>query len=144
MIPPLQCSSELNAQEVKMSETSEIEWTDATWNPTTGCTKVSKGCDNCYAERISERFRGIKGHPYEQGFDLKLWHSRVHLPLFWKSPKRIFVNSMSDLFHKEIPHSFINEVFDTMELGDWHTYQVLTKRSSLLRNFVNKRYVSTP
>lgn len=127
-----------------MSETSEIEWTDATWNPTTGCTKVSKGCDNCYAERISERFRGIKGHPYEQGFDLKLWHSRVHLPLFWKSPKRIFVNSMSDLFHKEIPHSFINEVFDTMELGDWHTYQVLTKRSSLLRNFVNKRYASTP
>jgi len=127
-----------------MAETSEIEWTDATWNPTTGCTKVSKGCDNCYAERISERFRGVKGHPYEQGFDLKLWHSRVHLPLFWKSPKRIFVNSMSDLFHKEIPDSFISDVFDTMELGDWHTYQVLTKRSSLLRNFVNRRYKQHP
>jgi protein gp37 len=127
-----------------VAETSEIEWTDATWNPTTGCTKVSKGCDNCYAERLSERFRGVKGHPYEQGFDLKLWRSRLYLPLFWKRPRRIFVNSMSDLFHKDIPHEFITEVFGTMELADWHTYQVLTKRSSLLRNYINKRFTDTP
>lgn len=127
-----------------MAETSEIEWTDATWNPTTGCTKVSKGCDNCYAERLSERFRGVKGHAYEQGFDLKLWPSRIYLPLFWKRPRRIFVNSMSDLFHKDIPHDFIGEVFETMELADWHTYQVLTKRSSILRNYVNKRFPDNP
>jgi len=127
-----------------VAETSEIEWTDATWNPSTGCTKVSKGCDNCYAERISERFRGVKGHAYEQGFDLKLWRSRLYLPLFWKKPRRIFVNSMSDLFHKDIPHDFIDEVFETMQLANWHTYQVLTKRSSLLRNYINKRFTDSP
>jgi protein gp37 len=127
-----------------MAENSEIEWTDATWNPTTGCTKVSRGCDNCYAERLSERFRGIKGHPYSQGFDLKLWSERLNLPIYWKRPKRIFVNSMSDLFHKDIPESFVHKVFDTMEEADWHTYQILTKRSSILRNFVNKRYAKRP
>jgi len=123
-----------------MADNSQIEWTDATWNPVTGCTKVSKGCDNCYAERLAERFRGVKGHPYEQGFDLKLWSSRLTLPLSWKQPRRIFVNSMSDLFHKEVPLGFVESVFDTMERANWHTYQVLTKRSSLLRNFVNNRY----
>lgn len=127
-----------------MAQKSEIEWTDATWNPTTGCTKVSKGCDNCYAERFSERFRGLSGHPYEQGFDLKLWQTRLALPLSWKKPRRIFVNSMSDLFHKDIPHEFISEVFQTMRLADWHTYQVLTKRSSLLRNYINKNFIDNP
>jgi len=123
-----------------MSDKTQIEWTDATWNPTTGCTKVSAGCLNCYAERFSERFRGTSGHPYEQGFDLKLWHHRLEVPLYWKRPRHIFVNSMSDLFHKDIPKTFISQVFDTMEKADRHTYQVLTKRSSLLRDFVNSRY----
>lgn len=123
-----------------MAEISQIEWTDSTWNPITGCTKVSRGCDNCYAERLAERFRGVKGHPYEQGFDLRLWPARINLPLSWKRPRLIFVNSMSDLFHKDIPEDFIERVFDTMEQADWHVYQVLTKRSSLMRDFVNERY----
>jgi protein gp37 len=123
-----------------MSDNSSIEWTDATWNPVTGCTKISRGCDNCYAERFSERFRNVKGHPFEFGFDLRLWPSRLDQPHHWKRPRRIFVNSMSDLFHKDIPASFIDSVFQTMEATDWHTYQVLTKRSSLMRRFVNERY----
>lgn len=127
-----------------MAENSEIEWTDATWNPVTGCTKVSRGCDNCYAERIAERFRGVKSHPYEQGFDLRLWHSRLETPKSWKRGRLIFVNSMSDLFHKDIPNDFKASVFDTMEAADWHIYQVLTKRSSLMRDFVNGRYVDAP
>src|SRR5882672_1287775 len=127
-----------------MADNSQIEWTDATWNPTTGCTKVSSGCDRCYAERFSERFRGTKGHPFESGFDLTLRPSRLTLPLSWKRPRQIFVNSMSDLFHKDIPSEFISRVFDTMETADWHTYQVLTKRSSLLRDFVNRRYPDDP
>lgn len=127
-----------------MSQSTAIEWTEATWNPVTGCTKVSPGCDNCYAERFSERFRGVKGHPFEQGFDLRLWPERLELPLRWKRSKRIFVNSMSDLFHKDIPREFVGQVFDTMERADWHTYQVLTKRSSILRNIVNDRYPTEP
>ena len=123
-----------------MSDGSSIEWTDATWNPVTGCTKISRGCDNCYAERFSERFRGVKGHPFEQGFDLRLWPQRFNQPKEWRRPRRIFVNSMSDLFHKQVPKEFISRVFDTMEEADWHNYQVLTKRSSLLREFVNQRY----
>ena len=127
-----------------MAENSEIEWTDATWNPVTGCTKISRGCDNCYAERIAERFRGVKGHPYEQGFDLKLWHSRLEVPKNWKRGRFIFVNSMSDLFHKGVTKEFKASVFDTMEEADQHIYQVLTKRSSLMRNFVNERYKDNP
>jgi protein gp37 len=123
-----------------MSEKTTIEWTETTWNPVSGCTKISRGCDNCYAERFSERFRGVKGHPFEQGFDLRLWPERLQYPIQWRRPRRIFVNSMSDLFQKEIPTSFIEQVFETMEQADWHTYQVLTKRSSLLRDFVNERY----
>ena len=123
-----------------MADNSAIEWTDATWNPITGCTKISRGCDHCYAERFSERFRGVPGHPYEQGFDLRLWPDRLGHPLAWKRPRRIFVNSMSDLFHKDIPREFVDRVFDTMEKADWHTYQVLTKRSSALRDYVNARY----
>lgn len=127
-----------------MADQSTIEWTDATWNPVTGCTKISPGCDNCYAERFSERFRGVDGHPFETGFDLTLRPSRIEQPLSWKRPRMIFVNSMSDLFHKEIPTSFIDKVFDTMERADWHTFQVLTKRSSILRRYVNQRYKTTP
>lgn len=115
-----------------MSSTSTIEWTNATWNPVTGCTKISPGCANCYAETFAERFRGVPGHPYEQGFDLKLWPNRLELPLTWRKPKRIFVNSMSDLFHKDVPEDYILSVFDVMSRADWHTFQVLTKRSERL------------
>jgi protein gp37 len=108
---------------------SSIEWTDATWNPVTGCTKVSQGCKHCYAQRFAERFRGVPGHPFEQGFDLKLWPERLGLPLTWKDPKRIFVNSMSDLYHPGVPIDFIEEVFRTMNRARWHSFQVLTKRA---------------
>jgi len=123
-----------------MASSTEIEWTDATWNPVTGCTKITRGCDLCYAERFSERFRGVKGHPFENGFDLTLRPDRINQPLAWKQPRRIFVNSMSDLFHKEIPRHFIDAVFDTMEVADWHTFQVLTKRSSLMAKYLRSRY----
>jgi protein gp37 len=125
-----------------MGDNSAIEWTDATWNPVTGCTKISPGCDNCYAERFSERFRGVPGHPFETGFDLTLRPERLQQPILWKRPRMIFVNSMSDLFHKEIPDEYIGHVFDAMEKADWHIYQVLTKRSSFLEKFVNRRYAS--
>jgi protein gp37 len=111
-----------------MSATSTIEWTDATWNPVTGCPEISPGCDHCYARTFAERFRGVPGHPYEQGFDLKLWPGRLELPLGWRQPKRVFVNSMSDLFHEEVPDEFIHRVFRVMEQADWHLFQVLTKR----------------
>jgi protein gp37 len=123
-----------------MADATSIEWTDATWNPVTGCTKISPGCDHCYAERFSERFRGTHGHPFETGFDLTLRPERLEQPLQWQRPRMIFVNSMSDLFHKEIPKEFIGRVFDTMEAASWHTFQVLTKRSSLMRDFLRKRY----
>lgn len=115
-----------------MAQISTIEWTDSTWNPITGCDKISPGCGHCYAETFAERFRGVKGHPFEQGFDLKLWHERLELPLEWKKPKTIFVNSMSDLFHKDIPTAYILKVFKTMQLAYWHKFQILTKRSERL------------
>jgi len=111
-----------------LSDNSAIEWTDATWNPVTGCTKVSPGCKNCYAERFAERFRGTKGHPFEQGFDLRVWEDRLETPLEWKKPRRIFVNSMSDLFHPDIEPEFVQKVFATMVKAHWHQFQVLTKR----------------
>ena len=123
-----------------MSVFTKIEWTDSTWNPVTGCTKVSAGCANCYAERISGRFKGVKGHPFERGFDLTLRPERLEQPIHWRRPQLIFVNSMSDLFHKNIPTQYIHRVFDTMEHADWHIYQVLTKRSSLMRDFILQRY----
>ena len=123
-----------------MAQATEIEWTDATWNPVTGCTKIGPGCENCYAERFAERWRGVAGHPYEQGFDLRLWPSRLVQPLLWRKPRLIFVNSMSDLFHKGIPRQFVDDVFNTMERANWHVFQILTKRSSLMRNYVNRRY----
>ncbi len=115
-----------------MADKSDIEWTDATWNPVTGCTQVSPGCDHCYALTFAERFRGVPGHPYEQGFDLKLWPQRLELPLRWKRPRRIFVNSMSDLFHRDVPDDYVAAVFDVMVRADHHIFQVLTKRSSRL------------
>ncbi len=116
-----------------MSDKSHIEWTNATWNPVTGCTKVSAGCKLCYAERFAERFRGVEGHPFEQGFDLRLWPERLDLPLRWKEPRMIFVNSMSDLFHEDVPQHYVQAVFETMRNADWHTFQILTKRSARLR-----------
>lgn len=127
-----------------MAQKTEIEWTDATWNPVTGCTKIGPGCDNCYAERFAERWRGVPKHPYEQGFDLRLWPSRLLQPYSWKKPRMIFVNSMSDLFHKEVEREYIDRVFETMETADWHVYQVLTKRSSLMRDYIRKRFSEKP
>ena len=115
-----------------VSDRSCIEWTNATWNPVTGCTKVSEGCRHCYAERFAERFRGVPGHPFEQGFDLRLWPERLELPLRWVDPRLVFVNSMSDLFHEVVPLEFIKRVFRTMRLARQHTFQVLTKRSQRL------------
>lgn len=115
-----------------MAEHTTIEWTDATWNPVRGCTKISPGCKHCYAERFAERFRGVKGHPFEQGFDLRLIPGKIGEPLRWKSPQRIFVNSMSDLFHDNIPLDYIKRVFAVMNQAGWHQYQVLTKRAERL------------
>jgi protein gp37 len=111
-----------------MSDHSSIEWTQATWNPVTGCTKVSPGCAHCYAETFAERFRGVPGHPFENGFDLQLRPDRLELPLEWKRSRLIFVNSMSDLFHPGVPDDYIARVFETMRRADWHEFQVLTKR----------------
>ena len=124
-----------------MAEHSSIEWTDATWNPVTGCTKITAGCDNCYAERFAERWRGVVGHPFENGFDLTLRLERLQQPARWKRPRMIFVNSMSDLYHKKVPRDFIDKVFDAMEEADWHTYQILTKRSSRMRDYLIDRYL---
>jgi len=122
-----------------MSLGSAIEWTDATWNPVRGCTKISPGCKHCYAETFAERFRGVKGHPYEQGFDLRLVPEKLAEPLRWGVPKMIFVNSMSDLFHDVIPDDYIEAVAKVMVAANWHTYQVLTKRSERLRRLLNSR-----
>lgn len=116
-----------------MSANSKIEWTDASWNPVTGCDQISPGCARCYAKTFAERFRGVKGHPYEQGFDLKLWPERLDLPKHWKKPRMIFVNSMSDWLHKDVPDEFIFKMLDVMVIdAPWHTYQLLTKRAERL------------
>jgi protein gp37 len=126
-----------------VADGTAIEWTNATWNPVTGCTKISAGCDHCYAERFSERFRGVAGHPFSMGFDLTLRPERLHQPERWLRPRMIFVNSMSDLFHKEVPFTFVDRVFDTMEKASWHSFQVLTKRSSRMRDYVRRRYANS-
>ena len=120
-----------------MSSNSTIEWTDATWNPVRGCTKISDGCKHCYAETFAERFRGVKGHPYERGFDLRLVPEKLGEPLRWRRPKMIFVNSMSDLFHREVPDEYIIAVAKVMLAAKWHTYQVLTKRAERLQSLLN-------
>ncbi len=131
-----------------MPNRTTIGWTHGpgfmgvSWNPVTGCDEISDGCDNCYAKEIAERFRGEKAFPY--GFDLTLRPERLEQPLHWRRPFMSFVNSMSDLFHKDIPDDFIVRVFDTMERADWHIFQTLTKRSSLILDFLRQRYGKTP
>jgi protein gp37 len=126
----------LSQEQASMSDHTRIEWTDATWNPIRGCTKISPGCAHCYAETFAERFRGVAGHPYEQGFDLRLVPNKLADPLKWRTPKRVFVNSMSDLFHQDVPEAYIQEVVGVMLKAEWHTYQVLTKRSSRMRQLL--------
>ena len=129
---------------------TRIEWTrgddgtpGASWNPVTGCTKVSAGCEHCYAERLAERFRGVAGHPYEQGFDLRLWPERLAIPLRWRKSKRIFVNSMSDLFHAGVPEAFIEDVFAVMAAAPRHVFLVLTKRPQRLQRTVASKAFSS-
>ena len=122
-----------------MSSTSKIEWTDATWNPVRGCKKISAGCKHCYAETFAERWRGISGHPYEFGFDLRLVPNKLSEPFTWTKSRMVFVNSMSDLFQDGVPDSFIHHVFDVMIKADWHIYQVLTKRPERMRTFINEQ-----
>jgi protein gp37 len=116
-----------------MANHSEIEWTEATWNPITGCTKISLGCKNCYAERMARRLQAAGNANYANGFKLTLHEHLLDIPLRWKKPRMIFVNSMSDLFHQDVPPQFIQDVFSVMREASWHTYQVLTKRSGRLR-----------
>ncbi|HEX4951229.1 MAG TPA: phage Gp37/Gp68 family protein [Blastocatellia bacterium] len=122
-----------------MSDGSKIEWTDATWNPVRGCQKISPGCTHCYAETFSERFRGVPDHPFEQGFDLRLVPEKLTEPFRWRTPKMIFVNSMSDLFHKDVPDDYIVSVAKAMQFANWHTYQVLTKRSERMRDLLQTK-----
>jgi protein gp37 len=123
-----------------MSLNSHIEWTDATWNPVRGCVKISPGCKHCYAETFAERFRGVKGHPYEQGFDLRLVPEKLFDPLLWRSPKLVFVNSMSDLFQDGVPEEYIEIVARVMTTANWHTYQVLTKRAERLETLITQKF----
>src|SRR5713101_2505725 len=124
-----------------MSDRSSIEWTDATWNPVRGCTKISPGCKHCYAETFAERFRGVPGHPFERGFDPRLVPLKLQEPLRWRIPRRVFVNSMSDLFHESVPVEYIDQIGRIMQRAHWHTYQILTKRDDrmyrLLRGPLN-------
>jgi protein gp37 len=115
-----------------MGDNSAIEWTDATWNPVTGCTKVSPGCKYCYAERLATRLKAMGNPRYKNGFDLTLQADQLQLPLKWRQPRRIFVNSMSDLFHEQIPADYIRAVFDVMNRASWHNFQILTKRAERL------------
>lgn len=116
-----------------MAEKTTIEWTDATWNPVRGCTKIAPGCAHCYAEVFAERFRGVPGHPYELGFDLRLVPEKLTEPFYWSRPRMVFVNSMSDLFHEEVPDEYVLAVASVMAASPWHVYQVLTKRSARMR-----------
>jgi protein gp37 len=120
-----------------VSATTTIEWTDATWNPVTGCTEVSPGCDRCYAKTFAERWRGTPGHYFERGFDVQLREDKLTLPWRWKKPRRIFVNSMSDLFHDSVPDEFIARVFGVMALAGQHTFQLLTKRHARMRSLLS-------
>ncbi|HEY3762576.1 MAG TPA: phage Gp37/Gp68 family protein [Verrucomicrobiae bacterium] len=122
-----------------MSDKSKIEWTDATWNPVRGCTKISPGCLHCYAETFAERFRGVRGHPFEFGFDLRLVPEKLGDPLRWSTPRKIFVNSMSDLFHPQVPDEYIIKVARVMVAANWHTYQVLTKRADRLHELLTDK-----
>ncbi len=120
-----------------MADSSSIEWTDATWNPVTGCTKVSPGCKFCYAERMAHRLRAMGSARYSAGFELRTQPSALETPLKWRKPRRVFVNSMSDLFHRDVPSAYIRQVFEVMEQAHWHTFQVLTKRADRLADLGN-------
>jgi len=122
-----------------MSDHSKIEWTDATWNPLRGCTKVSPGCKHCYAETFAERFRGVQNHAYQQGFDLRLVPEKLSEPFEWSGSRTVFVNSMSDLFQPDVPDGFIEDVVRVMVEANWHTYQVLTKRAERLEEMLMHR-----
>jgi protein gp37 len=122
-----------------MSASSKIEWTDATWNPVRGCTKISPGCKHCYAETFAERFRGVKGHPFEHGFDIRLVPEKLGEPIRWSTSRRIFVNSMSDLFHPAVEDDYIEKVCRVMLAANWHTYQILTKRSERMRDLLQTK-----
>jgi protein gp37 len=119
-----------------MSDKSRIEWTDATWNPVRGCSKISPGCLHCYAETFAERFRGVSGHPFQFGFDLRLVPEKLGDPLRWSTPRMIFVNSMSDLFHENVPDEYILKVARVMKAANWHTYQILTKRAERMQELL--------
>lgn len=125
-----------------MAGQSAIEWTDATWNPVSGCQKISAGCDHCYAERFAERWRGVPGSYFEAGFDLTLRPNMLQRPASWRKPQFIFVNSMSDMFHADVPDTYIDQVFEQMEAVDRHIYQLLTKRPERMRRYVRKRYAN--
>jgi protein gp37 len=132
----------IEGERIGMSDHSTIEWTDATWNPVRGCTKISPGCAHCYAETFAERFRGVRGHPFEQGFDLRLVPQALDLPIRWKKPRLIFVNSMSDLFHEDVPARYIERVFAVMREASHHRFQVLTKRAERLEAFTQRHPLS--
>ena len=125
-----------------MSAKSEIEWTDATWNPVRGCIKISPGCAICYAKIFAERFRGVPGHPYEFGFDPRLVPHKLTDPLTWSTTKTIFVNSMSDLFQEYVSDEYVHQVVRVMELANWHTYQVLTKRADRMRDLLQTQFAN--
>jgi DNA repair photolyase len=138
MLVPMGRVGEIKRERARVPQTSAIEWTEATWNPVTGCSQVSPGCAHCYAKTFAERWRNTPGHPYEQGFDLRLWPERLEVPLRWRRPRAIFVNSMSDLFHEDIPLDFIHQVFATMRAADWHTFQILTKRADRMAELADQ------
>jgi protein gp37 len=121
-----------------MADTSRIEWTEATWNPVTGCTKISSGCRNCYAETMARRLKAMGNPRYANGFSVTMHPDQIELPLRWKKPRTIFVNSMSDLFHEDVPIAFLRAVFDTMGRAGWHRFQVLTKRAGRLRGLASQ------
>src|SRR5690242_18079301 len=122
-----------------MAGQTKIEWTDSTWNPLRGCQKVSPGCKYCYAEAFAERFRGVPGHPYEHGFDLRLVPEKLTEPFNWPRGQMVFVNSMSDLFQPSVPDDFIVDVAQVMKAANWHVFQVLTKRHERLRELLDTR-----
>jgi protein gp37 len=119
-----------------MSDHSKIEWTEATWNPVRGCLKISPGCKHCYAETFAERFRDVAGHPYEYGFNPRLVPDKLLEPLRWSGSRTVFVNSMSDLLQRVVPNEYVQAVAAVMRRANWHTYQVLTKRSERLRDLL--------
>ncbi|KPG20340.1 DUF5131 family protein, partial [Mycobacteroides immunogenum] len=120
-----------------MGDKTGIEWADSTWNPITGCDKVSPGCDHCYAETFAERWRGTEGHYFEHGFDVQLRPDKLALPLRWTKPRKVFVNSMSDLFHEKVSDEYIARVFSVMACAERHTFQLLTKRHGRMRSLLN-------